>query len=161
MKKEMEKLLEEERSKANRIRQQKFEELTIELEKHQTQRKQEILQLEDQIQTLKEKEQNSRDSLEERIHLRIKEETEAIEVLNNKVVNLQAKTEGIEELKELKELTELKELKEIKRQKEREREREKEMMEMMEKERKLMEEVQEIQRKGELEKLVDMEMIQY
>ena len=98
MKKKMEKLLEEERSQANKIRQQKFEELTIELEKYRAQKKQEILQLENQIQTLKEEEQNARDVLEERIHLRIKDEAAAMEVLSNKVADLQAKSEGIEEL---------------------------------------------------------------
>ena len=86
--------------------------------------------------------------LEERIHLRIKDETQAMEVLSNRVTDLQERTEGVEELKEMKE---------IKRKKEIEKEKEIKRKEEMEKERKLMEEVQEIQRKGEFEKLVDME----
>ena len=94
---------------------------------------------------MKEEEQNARDALEKRIYLRIKDETEAMEVLNNKVTNFQERTEGIEELKEFKE---------IKKEKEQKKKMEKEMEK--EKESKLMEEVREIQRKGKFEKLVDM-----
>ena len=67
----------------------------------------------DQVGKVEEKEKIEREKLEERIHLRIKEETEAMEVLSNKVADLQEKSEGVEELKELKKIKEIKREKKV------------------------------------------------
>ena len=84
----------------------------------------------DQVVGVEEKEKIEREKLEEMIHLRIKEGIEAMEVFSNKVTDLHDISEEVRN-----------ELNEIRKEWE-----EKEMMV-----------AKEIQKKGEFEKLVDME----